>query len=70
MIRKNFMLITLRASRVKSSNKVIDVDRYWTIISLLKLSDHSDLRLNTAFQTLVKALDLFFFYAWALSTSI
>ena len=40
------MLITLRASRVKSSNNVIDADRYWTIISLLKLSDHSDLRLD------------------------
>ena len=48
------MLITLRASRVKSSNKVIDVDRYWTIISLLKLSDYSDLRLNTGSPQLFK----------------
>ena len=68
------MLITLRASRVKSSNNVIDVDRYWTIISLLKLSNHSDLRRNRGSpplcKKLVKALDLLFFSAWALSTSI
>ena len=39
---------------VKSSNRVIDVCRYWTIVSLLKLSDHSDLRLNIGSPPLCK----------------